>query len=198
VRPFVLASGSPARLRLLRAAGFDPVAIVSGVDEEGVAEADPRALVATLAELKAAAVAAREDLPAAAVVLGCDSLLWFDGSVRGKPGSAAAAAAGWREIRGRAGVLLTGHCLIDSATGRRATEVAEAVVRFGEPTDAEIDAYVASGEPLELAGGFAIDGRGSAFVEDIAGHPGTVIGTAMPTVRRLLAELDLRITDLWH
>lgn len=197
-RPFVLASGSPARLGLLRAAGLDPIVVVSGVDEESVVEDDPRVLVATLAELKAAAVAARDDLPGDAVVLGCDSLLWFDGTVRGKPGTAALATAHWREMRGRAGVLLTGHHLIDRATGRGVTEVAEAVVRFGEPTDDEIAALVASGEPLEVAGGFTVDGRAAAFVEDIAGHPGTVIGTSMPTLRRLLTELDLRITDLWH
>jgi septum formation protein len=139
-----------------------------------------------------------DDLPTGALVLGCDSMLWFDGAARGKPGTADVATERWLEMRGRAGILLTGHHLIDTANGRGATEVAEAVVRFGEPTDDEVAALVATGEPLAVAGGFTIDGRASAFVEDIAGHPGTVIGTSMPAVRRLLAELHLRITDLWH
>jgi len=192
----VLASASPARLRLLRAAGFDPLVMVSGVDESAVV-GTPRDVAAQLATLKAMEVAARVDLPAA-MVIGCDSLLDFDGVAVGKPVDSAAAMTRWQAMRGRSGTLLTGHCVVDVRTGQRAEEVCATTVHFGAPSDDEIRAYVASGEPLEVAGAFTIDGRGAAFVERVDGDPGNVIGLSLPTLRRLLAELDTRIVELWR
>jgi septum formation protein len=191
----VLASGSPARLRLLRDAGFDPEVIVSGVAEtndDGLATAD---LAAALAERKAAAVAAvRPD----ALVLGCDSMLDLDGDALGKPATPQDAIAVWQRLAASEGTLYTGHCLIDGRASRRASGVAATAIRFGKPTDAEIAAYVATGEPLSLAGAFSIDGRAAAFVDGIDGDPGNVIGVSLPLLRRLLAELGVSITDLWR
>jgi septum formation protein len=191
----VLASGSPGRLRLLRDAGFDPEVIVSGVAEtndDGLATAD---LTAALAERKAAAVAAvRPD----ALVLGCDSMLDLDGDALGKPATPQDAIAVWKRLAASEGTLYTGHCLIDGPASRRLTGVAATTIRFGKPTDAEIAAYVATGEPLSLAGAFSIDGRAAPFVDGIDGDPGNVIGVSLPLLRRLLAELGVSITDLWR
>ncbi|MST33309.1 septum formation inhibitor Maf [Acidimicrobiaceae bacterium USS-CC1] len=192
----VLASASPARLRLLRAAGIEPEVVVSGVDEEAVTVADPADLVATLARLKAEAVAADARL-AGRLVLGCDSTLDVDGVSRGKPADPAEATRRWRELRGRRAVLHTGHHLLDTATGRSAAAVGSTVVRFGHPSDDEIVAYVATGEPLAAAGGFTLEGRGAPFVDGVDGDPGTVIGLSLPLLRSLLAELGHRIVDLW-
>lgn len=196
-RPLVLASASPARLRLLRDAGLEPLVAVSGVDESLVTETTPRRLVAELASRKAAAVAASVE-PADALVLGCDSVLSFDGAAWGKPADAAAALARWRRLRGREGTLVTGHCLVDARSGAEAAAASATVVRFGTPTDDEIKAYVASGEPLAAAGAFTLDGRSSPFIAGIDGDPGTVIGLSLPLLRELLARLDVRITDLWR
>jgi septum formation protein len=194
---FVLASQSPARLALLRSAGLAPEVIVSGVDEsEAMAGGDAAKVCAELARRKCAAVASRPDV-AGALVLGCDSVLDFDGRVWGKPETAAEAVARWRRMRGRSGVLRTGHHLIDDRTGRQAGAVASTVVRFAAVSDAEIDAYVATGEPLRVAGAFTIDGRGGPFVSGVDGDPGAVIGVSLPLLRDLLAELDLSVTDLW-
>lgn len=189
----VLASASPARLRLLTDAGFKPEVLVSGVDEDDV-RGLPCEVVLELAERKAAAVAAQLT---DGVVVGCDSLLELDGQGLGKPGSAAEATARWHAMRGRTGVLRTGHCVIDAATGRRASEVCSTEVRFGTPTDEEIEAYVATGEPLHVAGAFTLDGRSAPFVDGVDGDPGNVIGLSLPLLRRLLAELDVRVVDLW-
>jgi septum formation protein len=191
---FVRASGSAGRLRVLRDAGMDPEVVVSGADETGGDGLDTAGLVQLLAERKAAAVAKRRP---DALVLGCDSLLDLDGSAFGKPESAAEAAALWRRLSGREGTLCTGHCLIHGPDGRRVRGVARTVVRFGRPSDAEIAAYVASGEPVELAGAFSIDGRAAPFVDGIDGDPGTVIGLSLPLLRRMLADLGIAITDLW-
>jgi len=196
-RPLVLASASPARLRLLREAGFDPLVCVSGVDEAAVADDDPWVLVRELAVLKATAVAGSCDAREALVV-GCDSMLLLDGEVLGKPADRDEAIARWRRMRGRSGVLLTGHCVVDVATGRRAAEVADTVVRFGTPTDDEIDAYVATGEPLGVAGAFTIDGRSAVFVDGIDGDPSNVVGLSLPLFRRLLGELGVAVTALWR
>ena len=194
----VLASASPARLGVLRAAGLEPEVIVSGVDETAFSAATPAGLAGQLAQAKAAAVAA--SLPgrlAGALVIGCDSLLDLDGRALGKPASAAEAAARWREMSGRSGTLVTGHCVINAATGQRAAAVAATTVRFGTPSEREIDAYVASGEPLAVAGAFTLDGRGGWFVNGIDGDHGNVLGLSLPLVRRLLADLGFGVTELW-
>ncbi|GHF62029.1 Maf-like protein [Streptomyces mashuensis] len=195
-RRLVLASQSPARLGLLRQAGLAPDVIVSGVDEDALDAPTPGELALVLATAKADAVAAL-DAAAGALVVGCDSVLELDGRALGKPADAEEATARWKDMRGRAGVLRTGHCLIDTATGRRAAATASTTVRFGEPSDAEIAAYVASGEPLHVAGAFTLDGRSAPFVEGIEGDPGNVIGLSLPLLRRLLAEVGVEITDLW-
>jgi septum formation protein len=194
-RSLVLASASPARLRLLRDAGIDPVVVVSGADESDAEGLGTAALVAALAARKAAIVSAHRP---ADLVLGCDSMLDLDGAPLGKPATADEAASLWTRLAGRHAVLYTGHRLIDGQAGSQASGVAATIIRFGEPTDAEIAAYVATGEPLELAGGFSIDGRGAPFVDGIDGDPGNVIGLSLPLLRRLLAELGIAITDLWQ
>ncbi len=195
-RRLVLASASPARLTLLRQAGFAPEVIVSGVDEEALSAASPGELARLLAEAKAGAVAQRPEV-AGALVVGCDSVLDLDGEALGKPAEAEEATARWKAMRGRSGVLRTGHCVIDTAAGRTATGVASTTVRFGEPSDGEIAAYVATGEPLNVAGAFTLDGHSAPFVDGIDGDPGTVIGLSLPLLRRLLADLDVAITALW-
>jgi septum formation protein len=191
----VLASGSAGRLRVLQAAGIDPEVVISGADETAGAGLDTAALVSVLAERKARAVAARRP---GALVLGCDSMLDLDGKAFGKPASARDAAGLWRRLSGRQATLYTGHCLIDAGRGRWVRDVADTVVRFGTPSEAEVAAYVASGEPLTLAGGFSIDGRAAPFVEGIDGDPGNVIGLSLPLLRRMLADLGVAITDLWR
>lgn len=195
-RRLVLASQSPARLALLRQAGLAPEVVVSGVDEDALSAPTPGELARVLAEAKADAVAARPEIHGALVV-GCDSVLELDGQALGKPADAEDATARWKSMRGRSGVLRTGHCVIDTATGRRVSATASTTVRFGEPTDEEITAYVASGEPLHVAGAFTLDGRSAPFIDGIDGDPGNVIGLSLPLLRRLLADLDVAITRLW-
>jgi septum formation protein len=198
VTDIVLASASPARLAMLRAAGLEPKVMVSGVDETVFSAATPAELAGQLARAKAAAVAAGlRDRLAGGLVIGCDSLLDLDGRALGKPASAAEAAARWREMSGRTGTLVTGHCVIDAATGRRAAAVAATTVRFGTPSEREIAAYVASGEPLAVAGAFTLDGRGGWFVDGIDGDHGNVLGISLPLLRRLLADLGFGVTELW-
>lgn len=193
----MLASASPARLRLLRDAGFEPVVCVSGIDESAVAQDEPWALVRELATRKATTVAASYGVPDALVV-GCDSMLVLDGEVLGKPAGAAEAVERWRRMRGRTGVLLTGHCVVDVGSGRSAIDVADTVVRFGNPSDDEIAAYVGTGEPLRVAGAFTIDGRSAVFVDGVDGDPSNVVGLSLPLLRRLLAELGVAVTALWR
>ncbi|MBD3780899.1 MAG: septum formation inhibitor Maf, partial [Micrococcales bacterium] len=196
----VLASASPARLATLRAAGIEPTVAVSAVDEPAVLAAAgpvaPAEAVLLLARAKARDVAPAHP---GALVLGCDSMLELDGEVLGKPADAAEATARWRAMRGRAGLLHTGHWLVDARQSAAAGASTEAepeaesggtsttVVHFADVTDAEIAAYVATGEPLHVAGAFTIDGLGGPFVERIEGDHHGVVGLSLPLLRHLLA-----------
>ena len=182
----VLASQSPARLATLRAAGIKPEVVVSGVDESQIVSRDPANLASALAQLKCRAVAADrpDDL-----VIGCDSVLAFEGEILGKPGDAATATARWRRMRGRSGVLHTGHCLLPGVLPGRSEPrlaVVSTALDFAAVDRAEIEAYVASGEPLQCAGGFALEGRGGLLVERIEGCFSNVIGLSLPLLRRWL------------
>jgi septum formation protein len=193
---FVLASGSPTRLRVLRDAGFDPDVVVSGVSEEIEGLETARAVV-VLAERKARAVADVDAGPPG-FILGCDSLLDLDGTALGKPASPADAKAMWRRLSGHTGVLHTGHCLVDARSGRWSSHVDSTPVRFGRPSPEEIDAYVASGEPLSLAGAFSIDGLAAPFIDGIDGVPSNVLGVSLPLLRRMFEEAGIAFTDLWR
>ncbi|WP_189350728.1 Maf family protein [Zhihengliuella salsuginis] len=211
----VLASQSPGRAKILTDAGIAFETIVSEVDEDAaVADAEqrfgglsPADTALLLARTKAEAVAAVEGADGA-VVLGCDSVFELDGEPYGKPYTREVAAERWRGMRGRTGVLHTGHWLIDNrapggdseedaGTGVTMGAVASAAVTFGRPSDAEIAAYVATGEPLFCAGAFTIDGRGAAFIERVEGDPHAVVGLSVSTLRDLLDPMGLSITDLW-
>lgn len=194
----VLASASPARRALLKAAGIDVDVLVSGVDESVVEAEDAYTLSLALARMKARTVAARMQADPGVLVLGCDSVLAFDGEILGKPADADEAVKRWQAMRGRSGVLHTGHHLTDLVTGRQAEDVGTTVVHFADVSDAEIEAYVATEEPLHVAGAFTIDGRGGAFVERIEGDPGNVVGLSLPLMRHLLGELNVSITQLWR
>jgi septum formation protein len=194
----VLASASPSRLRLLRTAGIDPEVIPSGVSEDDVDLSDVAAAALDLARRKATTVAELLGSPSpGTLVLGCDSVFDFDGEAMGKPADAAEAERRLRAMRGRTGVLHTGHALVALDSGALVDEVASTEVHLGHPTDGEIAAYVATGEPLEVAGGITIDGRSAPFVDGVTGDPGNVVGLSLPTLRRLLARLDIDITALW-
>jgi septum formation protein len=190
----VLASASPARRATLVAAGLDPEVIVSGVDEDAVESHDAANLAAALAQMKCRAVASTLDDPEA-LVIGCDSVLAFENGILGKPDDARDATLRWRRMRGKSGVLHTGHCV--RLGQREFVETASTVVHFADVTDAEIDAYVATGEPLRVAGAFTIDGLGSAFVRGIEGDPHNVVGISVPLLRELFADLGVAWTDLW-
>jgi septum formation protein len=201
---FVLASASPARLNVLRAAGIEPSVVVSGVDEDVVAAAltdpSPAELVTTLAAAKAEAVA-DTITDADAVVVGCDSMLSIGGEVVGKPGEPEVARKRWTQLAGGTGELLTGHAVLRLSAGRRtgrAVGSQSTTVRFADPPPAELDAYVATGEPLNVAGGFTLDGLGGWFVEGVDGDPSSVIGISLPLTRRLLAEVGVSVVDLWR
>ncbi|MDH2413735.1 Maf family protein [Nocardioides sp. CER19] len=193
----VLASQSPARLQTLRNAGIEPVVIVSGVDEDQLSGLAPDELALQLARLKAEAVASRTEVPDGALVLGCDSVLDLDGEALGKPGTPEEATRRWNAMRGRAGVLRTGHHLVDTATGRTAAATASTTVHFADVTDDEIAAYVATGEPLWVAGAFTVDGLGGGFVTSIEGDHHNVVGVSLPLVRTLVRELGHEWTGLW-
>ncbi len=219
----LLASASPARRALLTAAGIDALVSVSGVDESAVlAQAqerlgalEPEDCVLLLAQAKAEAIAAALDeadpalVPADTpdgdvLVLGCDSMLELDGAVVGKPADAEDARRRWRSMRGRTGVLHTGHWLVDARDdahgggGGTLGATSSTRVHFADVTDAEIDAYVASGEPLAVAGAFTIDGLGGPFIDGIDGDPHTVVGLSLPALRELLRSVGVGITELWR
>ena len=201
----VLASASPARLAVLRAAGLDPLVEVSDFDEDGLLAAMPDApapdKVTSLASAKATTVARRiADRFPEAIVLGCDSMLHVGGELVGKPADAAQARRRWRAMAGGRGELLTGHAVLrtqDGTIDRVAEGHAVTEVRFADPSPAELEAYLATGEPLAVAGAFTLDGLGGWFVEGIDGDPSNVIGISLPLTRRLLAAVGVSVTSLW-
>ena len=196
----MLASASPARLATLRGAGLDPEVVVSGVDESGVVADSPAALTGELARRKAEAVDAALVLDdRTTVLLGCDSMLELDGQAYGKPGTAAAATERWRLMRGRTGVLNTGHHVVLHQGGSRRVRsaVGSTRVTFADLSDEEIDTYVATAEPLEVAGAFTVDGLGGPFVERIEGDHHNVVGISLPLLRVLLSELGVAWPSLW-
>jgi septum formation protein len=193
----VLASTSRARSTLLTQAGIEHRMEASGVDEARFDAATPEALVSALAEAKAQAVAARAT---DAIVLGCDSVLGIDGRVLGKPATPQAAREHWNLIAGRTATLSTGHTLLEvrqGAVAARAAGVAHTEVRFARPSPAELDAYVASGEPLASAGAFTLEGLSAPFIEGVSGSPSNVIGLSLPLLAGLLRELGLSIVQFW-
>jgi septum formation protein len=199
----VLASASPARLATLRSAGVEPEVVVSGVDESTVTEESVPALVGRLAMLKAEAVATTlPDGDAPTIVLGCDSMLELDGEGYGKPGTPEQATERWQLMRGRSGVLHTGHHLVllgdPARPGGTRGAVASTRVHFADVSDAEIAAYVATGEPLQVAGAFTVDGLGGPFVRAVEGDHHNVVGLSLPLLRELLADLGVQWTDLWR
>jgi septum formation protein len=195
VTRLVLASASPGRLATLQAAGIEPEVVVSSVDESAFRASSVAELVERLAIAKAVDVAGRTD---AALVLGCDSLLDVDGRAVGKPATSEAAVEQWRAMRGRRAVLRTGHALIDTARDEARSAVTSTTVSFAPVTDAEIAAYVGTGEPLHCAGGFTIDGLGGWFIEGVGGDYHNVVGLSLPTVRSMLLELGHQLTDLGY
>ena len=203
----VLGSASVGRRHVLRQAGIDPLVVVSGVDEDAVvaalgSDASPGDVVRSLAAAKANQVATVLDPAVAAncVVIGCDSMLYLDGRLVGKPASIDAARREWRSMGGRSGQLHTGHCLVRLADGEvthRAAESFIATVHFATPAPADLEAYLASGESLEVAGAFTIDGLGGWFVDRIEGDPSNVVGLSLPLTRTMLARVGLSIAELW-
>jgi septum formation protein len=203
----VLASASPGRRKVLRQAGIDPLVVVSNVDEDAVVarldpDATPGAVTTALAAAKAEAVAHVLDpeVTIDCVVIGCDSMLHRDGELRGKPSSQAAARAGWQQMGGTSGTLYTGHCVIrlqDYTITYRAADATATTVNFGVPSPADLDAYVTSGEPTTVAGGFTLDGLGGWFIDSVDGDPSAVIGIGLPLTRRLLEHVGLSIAELW-
>jgi len=207
VTRLVLGSASAGRLKVLRQAGVEPLVSVSGIDEDAVAArlgsgASPDDVVCALARAKAERVAGELDGTVAAdcVVVGCDSMLYLDGQLCGKPGSPDAALSQWRLMGGRAARLHTGHCLLrlsDGAITHREIQSACTTVHFAAPTEAELQAYVANGEPLRVAGGFTLDGLGGWFVDGIEGDPSNVVGVSLPLLRSLVRRAGLSVAALW-
>ncbi|MBP2411481.1 septum formation protein [Arthrobacter stackebrandtii] len=204
--PLILASASPARTKLLTDAGIAHTVMVSDADEDALTAAagpvTPAETALLLARAKAESVAATTP---GALVIGCDSVFELDGTPYGKPWEPAVARERWQLMRGRSGVLHTGHWLIateaagthDGGAGVGHGEVTSAVVTFEDVSDAEIDAYVATGEPLQVAGAFTIDGLAGAFITGVQGDPHTVVGLSISTLRRLMAEHGAAVTDYW-
>ncbi|HTY27531.1 MAG TPA: Maf family nucleotide pyrophosphatase [Mycobacterium sp.] len=203
----VLGSASSGRLRVLRSAGIDPLVVVSGVDEDAIVaslgpDADPPDVVNALAAAKADAVRTVLDPGVAAdcVVIGCDSMLYIEGRLSGKPGTPEQAARQWNSMAGRDGRLYTGHCVIrvvDGAAAQTRTRAAVTTVRFSTPNGTDLAAYIASGEPLNVAGAFTLDGLGGWFVDGVDGDPSNVVGLGLSLTHELLNAVGLSIGELW-
>lgn len=196
VPSFVLASASPARRKLLVSAGIPALVQPSDFDEGAIALTDSEALVQALALGKAETVA--RQMQGHYLVLGCDSVLAINGEIHGKPPDAPGAIARWQQMRGQWGELWTGHALIETQTGRQQLAARLTRVQFANPSDAEIEAYVATGEPLQCAGCFALEGRGGLFVEGLEGCHTNVIGLSLPLLRQMLSQLGYQIQDFWQ
>ena len=192
---FVLASASPARKQLLESAGITPVVCKSDFDESQIQSSDPEELVNTLARCKAETVAPNFEN---ALILGCDSVLAIAGQIYGKPESPEDAIARWKMMRGQRGTLYTGHALLDLANSKQIIRCALTQVHFAPISDRTIESYVATGEPLNCAGCFALDGKGGLFVEKLEGCHSNVIGLSLPLLHRMLAELGYNTIDFWE
>ncbi|MBM3698249.1 MAG: septum formation inhibitor Maf [Actinobacteria bacterium] len=194
----ILASASPSRLRLLESVGITPGILVSGVDEESseLESLSPAELVIALAILKAHTV--KEKAPANSLILGCDSTFEFEGKSLGKPITRANAVERCKQLSGKAGYLHTGHCIIDLKQGIELSERSTAKVQFAQMTDEEIENYVDSGEPLNVAGGFTLDGLSAPFITKIEGDPSGIIGLSLPLLRKMIISLGYRWSELKH
>jgi septum formation protein len=211
VTRLVLGSASPGRLKVLRQAGIEPLVVVSGVDEDRIAahlgsDASPSDVVSALARAKAEQVVGKLDsaldstIAADCVVIGCDSMLYIEGRLCGKPRSVADARQQWQSMAGRAGQLYTGHGIIrllDREIIHSDTETSTTTVRFGTPSPDDLEAYLASGESLRVAGGFTLDGLGGWFIDGVDGDPSAVVGIGLPVTRSLLRRAGLSIAALW-
>lgn len=195
IPPFVLASASPARRRLLQTVGIEPIVRPSDFDESQIQLNEPAQLVKTLAQCKAETVVPQFE---SALIMGCDSVLSLNGEIHGKPANASEAIARWQVMQGKFGDLYTGHALIDLSQNRTIVKSQVTRVYFGQMSDRTIAAYVATGEPLKCAGAFALEGFGSLFVEKIEGCHSNVIGLSLPLLRQMLAELGYDVTDFWR
>jgi septum formation protein len=194
--PFILASASTARRRLLQNAGIEPIVRPSDFDESQVQSRDPEILVKTLALRKAEVVANQFK---SGLVLGCDSVLFLNGEIHGKPADAAEAIRRWQKMRSNVGELYTGHALIDKTSGGRILVRCQVTrVYFAQVTAQAITDYVATGEPLNCAGCFALEGRGGLFVEKLEGCHTNVIGLSLPLLRHMLGQLGYEVTDFWQ
>lgn len=189
---FVLASASPTRKSILENAGIKPVIRVSHFDEEAIQVSDPTSLVMTLAQCKAKAIAS-EFIGQNALIMGCDSIMYLNGMIYGKPDSKQTAIATWQKMRGNYCELYTGHCLIDANNERSVLRYGVTKVHFSEVTDAEIDSYVDSGEPLCCAGCFTLEKLGGLLIDKIEGCHTNVLGLSLPILRQMLAELGYSI-----
>lgn len=198
---FVLASASPARRRLLQKAGIEPIVCPSDFDESQVQSANAADLVQTLALRKAETIASQlmqEPGLKSTLVLGCDSVLAINCEIHGKPANPAEAIARWQQMRGRVGELYTGHALLELPQNRTLVRCQMTRVYFAMVSDRQIEAYVASGEPLKCAGCFALEGKGGLFIEKLEGCHSNVIGLSMPLLRQMLAEFGYDITNFWQ
>jgi len=197
-RRVILASASPSRKRLLESVNINFDVLVSGVDEENpeITRLAPSEMVIALAIMKAHTVKNTFDCGRNSLIIGCDSTFEFDGQSLGKPVTPTNAIARARLLSGKSGLLHTGHCVIDTAQGIEVSDISTSKVHFAKMSDEEIERYVDSGEPLEVAGGFTLDGLSAPFISHIEGDPSGIIGLSLPTLRKIVINLGLKWSDL--